>query len=404
MGRTKFPRDTATRVLGRVLGSREQLDAAINAEAHGLDLAQRAWLVEVTAGALRWKGVLEFHLDSLSEKKKPSGWLRRALLTAAYQLRVQSRVTPAAVISETVELIKTVEGKAPAGFANAVLRKISTLRSGEISDEELDQSLPEWLRVRLRKAYGDLWMREFARASLERPDLWIRTYDQTAEVRGAHRGPFSGSWKLDEYSQLSEVEGMSEGKVLVQNLSSQTLVREVSARVREERGSELEVLDLCAAPGGKSVGLSWEGWRVSATDESAERLEWLKKNTRSMASDVKCIPYAERFEKDWDWIWVDAPCTGSGTLRRHPEIRWIRGESDLQSLIRVQIELVQGAWERLRPGGFLTYSVCSVLKEECDGVLTSSLLKGARRLGEWSMSPHVSPFGDGFLGVLLRRD
>lgn len=403
MGRTKFPRDTATRILGHVLGSNEQLDSALDAEAQGLDASQRAWLMEVTSGVLRWRGILDFHLDAVSDKKKPSGWLRRVLLTAVYQLRAQSRVTPAAVISETVELIKTVEGKAPAGFANAVLRKISSLRSSEISEEELDRSLPDWIQSPLRKSYGDLWTREFARASLNRPDLWVRTRDPALNVSMAERGPFAGCWKLEDFIQLAAIDGFQEGKVLVQNLSSQTLVREVSARIRDSGARPgLEVLDLCAAPGGKSIGLSWEGWSVVATDASAQRQNWLKTNTESMAPEVRCIPYAERFSKTWDWIWVDAPCSGTGTLRRHPEIRWIRGEQELQALVEIQKTLIQDAWAHLNPGGFLTYSVCSVLKEECEKVL-AYLPKGAELLGEWSMSPHLAPYGDGFLGALLRK-
>jgi 16S rRNA (cytosine967-C5)-methyltransferase len=301
-----------------------------------------------------------------------------------------------------VELIKTVEGKAPAGFANAVLRKISALRSSEISEEELDRSLPEWIQTSLRKSYGDLWTREFARASLQRPDLWIRTRDADQNVNMAERGPFAGCWKLEDFHQLSSVEGFEHGKVLVQNLSSQTLVREISARIREVSKSKLEVLDLCAAPGGKAIGLSWEGWKVVATDENSQRLSWLKTNTGSMAPEVQCIPYADRFSQAWDWIWVDAPCSGTGTLRRHPEIRWIRGEKELQSLIEIQKKLIHEAWEHLKSGGFLTYSVCSVLKDECEKIL-ATLPKGAELLGEWNMAPHLAPHGDGFLGALLRK-
>jgi 16S rRNA C967 or C1407 C5-methylase (RsmB/RsmF family) len=108
--------------------------------------------------------------------------------------------------------------------------------------------------------------------------------------------------------------------------------------------------------------------------------------------------------KNFDAVWVDAPCTGSGLLRRHPEVRWIKDERTLESLRKEQVSLLREASTKVKSGGLLMFTVCSVLrKDECDLIVQSAELTEFEKVREWTLSPHLEPFGDGFSGVLLRR-
>src|SRR5262249_11371025 len=142
----------------------------------------------------------------------------------------------------------------------------------------------------------------------------------------------------------------------------------------------LKALDLCAAPGGKTVGLTWNGFQVTATDrpeKGGARFALLEQTVQRVAPSAKVIQRAEVVNlESQDLVWVDSPCTGSGILRRHPDVRWLRQERELVALQDVQKKLLKEAWDKVRPGGFLAYSVCSILKEEGSEALTRAELGG----------------------------
>ena len=415
-----YPRGLAVRVLTRVLSDREPLDEVLNAISGEIPKSrgdERAWLQEVCSGTLRWKGRLELAIDSAALKKKPSGWLRRALLLGAYQLIGQERTSPGAVVSETVNEVKRKEGEAPARFANAVLRKVSehaqvwrTLPLGpEASTQEAAAwgSLPEWLWTRLSAQHGRQWAETFASACLARPVIWARAKSPDWNPSSgpladrASQGPVPYSWKLTEAGLITSVPGFAEGDFIIQDISSQFLVSEISGIVRKELGGSPNALDLCAAPGGKSVGLRWSGFNVTASDRE-ERLPILKQTCDRTAPEIQVISEAAvPGLAVQDLVWVDAPCTGTGIIRRHPDVRWIRKESDLQSLMRTQEELLRKAWEKVRPGGFLAYSVCSVLKEEGPEALKRAGID--KTIQEWFLTPQSHPHGDGFWAALARK-
>ena len=421
---SSYPRDVAVRVLTRVLSDHEALDEALAAISGEVSPAARGWLQEVCSGTLRWKGRLDQAIDSTALKKKPSGWLRKILLIAAYQLIVQERTSAAAVVNETVSEIKRKEGEAPAKFANACLRKISEhalswrnleLRQGAGSAEAASwASLPEWLWKRLRATRGEAWTRAYARASLDRPSLWVRARgaSEIQSASGAEAGPVPGSLKLTEGGQVIDKAGFAEGRFFVQDISSQTLIEGITRRAHEllhpGAAVKLRALDLCAAPGGKSVGLAWSGWEVSASDRDAARYALLAKTVERVAPEIKIIPRDQvSMLQAQDLIWVDSPCSGTGILRRHPDVRWLRQERELEGLQKVQQELLREAWAAVRPGGLLAYSVCSVLTEEGSGAierfkLAQSAFAG-EVVGEWLLEPQTAPFGDGFWAILIRK-
>lgn len=397
-------REVADKVLMRVLSSQggEALDDVLN-ETVGLrgdsskatfSERDRAWLWEVCAGTLRWKGRLDSVIDAGALKKKPSGRMRRSLQMAAYQLIAQDRTSPGAVVSETVEWIKHREGEATARFANAVLRKIAEHAKEwrELpADSAVTASLPEWFWNRILYNHGAEWASAFARATLERPLLWVRE-QENPEPKKVEHVPHSGKW-------------------IVQDISSQILVSEVTQILREKGLTNPKTLDLCAAPGGKSISLAWSGHRVFATDVSEKRMVLMKENLDRVglsgknAANTLHLLDRDRISKEapYDLVWVDAPCSGSGIIRRHPDVRWLRKESDLAELEKTQLKLLNEAISLVKPGGFLMYSVCSVFKSEGPAQIKKAFGSTASIVREWHLSPHIAPFGDGFYGALLQK-
>ena len=274
---------------------------------------------------------------------------------------------PSLVVSETVQLVKDKLGPLVSGFANAVLRKISlhadswralpynlTATSNETAKWA---NLPEWIWKKLVTQKGETWVRNYAITLLERPELWFR-----------EKGEFTLPQVLKD-SKLDELAGFQDGKILVQDISNQLLVSEVSQILK--KAGKKTVLDLCASPGGKSVGLSWNGFQVDAHDRAGHRFEKLEENLKRLSPEVKTLTAPDLETKTWDAVWVDAPCTSSGLFRRHPEIRWIRKEEQVQDLGKLQKELLEKGLSHLNSGGYLIYSVCSIFKEEGDGLLVS---------------------------------
>ncbi len=421
----RYPRDIAIRVLTRVLSDKQPLDEAL-AQIQGelrsdIAVEARAWLQEVCSGTLRWKGRLDFIIDSNALKKKPSGWLRKALLVASYQLVVQERAQPSRVVSETVAEVKKREGEAPAKFANALLRKVAdhaeSWRNLELPpNAPLEQaaawaSLPPWLFGKLEKDHGREWVLQYAQASLERPVLWVRYKSEHAAEAARlelNAGPVPESYRVDANASLGPIDrwdGFKEGHFFVQDISSQVLIYEVSQAVKKRISqTEATALDLCAAPGGKSVGLAWSGFRVMSSDRDERRLKLLEDTvTRVAPSLAKVVRKAEIGSlPSQDLVWVDAPCSGSGILRRHPDVRWLRDPREIARLNEVQLEVLKEGWNKVKSGGFLAFSVCSVLKEEGPELIARAEL-GAEKIGEWFLSPQTEPNGDGFWCVLLQK-
>lgn len=396
-------------MLGAVLGQGKTLDEAFRELAFDQGREARAWLQEVCAGTLRWKARLDFALDDLSAKKKPTGWLRRALLVAAYQL-VATDIPAAPVISETVDLIKRKEGARPSGFANALLRRLAESRSewrewkGKPGGAA-GAGLPAWFWKKIVSEHGEAWAWQFGLESFKRPALWVRADGEEVLPEGAEPGPVEGSYRLEGSGDVSRLPGFPEGRFFVQDISNQALLREVTDLLRERIPEGGRLLDLCAAPGGKSAGMAWNGFQVIATDINADRERRLLETVGRVGREaVKVVAYREVEDSDgqYDAVWVDAPCSSSGIIRRHPDVRWHRRPGDLEGLVNTQAELIRTAWARVRPGGYLIYSVCSVFPEEGPGALKEAAL-GAEPVKTWWIEPQKEPHGDGFWAAAVLK-
>lgn len=432
--RVIFPRTLAVRILVRVLSQNEPLDEALAGVAGEIPSSVMPWLQEICSGTLRWKGRIDWILDSVSFKKKPSGWLRKILLLAIYQVVAQDRTPAAAVVSETVSEIKSKEGEFPAKFANACLRKISdqSLQWRNLAfpmDQPRDQaawaSMPQWMWSRWVKQQGVEWAKDYALASFERPVLWVRSKKEL-DPSLAQTGPVPSSWQVISGGAVTEKPGFLEGDFIVQDISSQFLIAEISqlvkARVSKDKPNAVPTaLDLCAAPGGKSVGLAWSGFRVTSTDKLESRIPLLKETVKRAAPEVQVVSWervwnqtstrSDSTQPDLTWpdltwpdlTWVDAPCTGTGILRRHPDVRWLRSEKEVEGLVQTQRQLLKDAWEKVPPGRFLAYSVCSLLKEEGPEAI-QSLGLDSFVVNQWLLCPQKAPHGDGFWAALLYKN
>ncbi len=402
-------RQLAVTCLSRVMNDRVALDALLDQElaTKPFSQAERDWLREVTAGVLRWKSRLDLAIDSAVSRNKPTGRVRRFLLIAAYQLIAQDRVPPAWVVSETVDAIKLKEGEKAASFANAVLRRISDTRdswrnlefpgeAASATEQATWACLPEWMWYRLRKQHGLENARKFAEITLTRPVFWLSEKGSSEPKLWSSETP------------LVEDESLASGAAMVQDLSSQTVLTEVWKALQEKGWSTQLGLDLCAAPGGKSVGLAWRGANVIASDLDTDRMIRLKQNIQKLAPQVKVLTKDE-WKADrtalssLKWVWVDAPCTSSGIVRKHPDIKWVREEKELQTLAKQQTSLLDEGLQLLGTEGALIYSVCSVFREE-GSVRVSEFLKSHPELRlerEWIRFPVDGDSGDGFYAAFL---
>ncbi len=388
-------RAISLKVLTSVLSDGETLENALSKQKFADE--DRAWLMDVCAGTLRWKGRLDWVIDTLSLKKKPAGKIRKILLVACYQIIVQDQVHASLVVSEVVSEIKAIEGIHPAGFANALLRKVaehskkwrawSLPEKATLKEAAAWASLPEWFWKKIVDEHGVKWSQDFAQACLERPKIWMRTAESEQPV-------------LMESGAVTKKEGFGEGKFFIQDRSSQQLVLEVSKLLEPSA----TVLDLCAAPGGKSIGLAWNGFDVTASDRNEQRMKLLRENVvRVGRGKVKAVTKSELASvPEQDLVWIDAPCSGSGIVRRHPDIRWNFSEKEMTGIAKTQRELLEEGWGRLKSGGILVYSVCSVFKEEGPTIFEEfATKKGTEIKSQWSYAPQDEMGGDGFWGAYL---
>lgn len=328
---------------------------------------ERNWCFEVLSGVLRHKGRVDYIIDTYSLKKKPTGGVRRALQVAVYQL-IEQDAPQALVVSETISHIQKKEGKAPSQFANAILRKVSgsvpewkkwcadssVLNSKDAAEALAWSCLPEWWFNLLKKERTPEWLQGYIQGSLNRPKTWwfnAKTFEPVLQTQSLER-PEHG---------------------FVQDLSNQELCKVVYECLVQHGYAGSEVLDLCAAPGGKSMNLAARGISVVATDESETRMQRLVENRSrlGMIEKIQITPFHEIWDgsKLWDAIWLDVPCTSSGVIRRHPEMKWNRGPQHLQEMILEQKKITDWAIERVKVGGLLVYSTCSVFKKENAPVL-----------------------------------
>ncbi|RMH40277.1 MAG: methyltransferase domain-containing protein [Alphaproteobacteria bacterium] len=364
------PRATAVALLGGVLGDGRRLsevvaDTPAFARLSPPERARARHLATETLRQLsRLDRVLAEHL-----RRAPPLAARNILRVAAWELLAEG-AAPHGVVSAAVEVARRTPGAGRhSGLVNAVLRGlVRRMEEGALGPDTLaamePPRLPNWLRGRLSAAWGGKAVAAFERAHALRPpvDLTLRdpeTAPTWAERLGAQILP-TGSLRLSAGRQISALPGYAEGAWWVQDAAAALPVRALGVR------PGMRVLDLCAAPGGKTMQLAAAGARVTALDISEARLRRLSENlTRTGLSAELVVADACDWspEHAFDAIVLDAPCSATGTIRRHPDLPHVR-DRDLGALTRLQARLLQRAASWLSPGGRLMYCTCSLLPDE----------------------------------------
>lgn len=285
--------------------------------------------------------------------------------------------TPAhAAVNDAVALVRTGPKTAHlAGLANAVLRRALATPAADWAARP-PQRLPGWLRRRLVAAWGGAAVAaiEAAHRKGAPPDLTPRlpaTAAALADRLGAQALP-TGSLRLVKGGQVSALPGHATGEFWVQDAAAALPARLLAVRPGER------VLDLCAAPGGKTLQLAAAGARVTALDISPPRLDRLRENLARTRLDARIIAAdAMCWEPDvaFDAILLDAPCTATGTIRRHPDLPFVRTAASLETLLPLQARLIDRAAGWLAPGGRLVYATCSLLPEEGEAQAAAALAR-----------------------------
>jgi 16S rRNA (cytosine967-C5)-methyltransferase len=361
-------RDAAVEAISAVLRDGRAFDDAFarSSSRHALSPRDRAFARALASAVLRNRGALQAVIARFIEKPLPhaTGPLDAILLSAAAQLLILE-TPPHAAISLAVDQARAhPRSRRFDKLTNAVLRRVSEKGRDILNGlDAVRLNVPQWLFERWRKAYGEAMALDIARASLrEAPlDLSVKSDAQAWAAKLGGTVLSTGTVRLNAGGKIEDLAGFAEGAWWVQDAAA-ALPAKILGDVRG-----LDVADLCAAPGGKTAQLASLGARVAAVDLSEERLARLSANLARL--DLK----AEIFAADvtqwkpgrlFDAILVDAPCTATGTIRRHPDIMYLKRPDDIAQLASVQAAILDAAATHLKPGGRMIYCTCSLEPEE----------------------------------------
>jgi 16S rRNA (cytosine967-C5)-methyltransferase len=351
----------------------------------------RALLTELVYGTLRWRGKIDDRLNR--QLRRPLGdtdpAVRNLLRLTAYQLLFLNKIPDYAAVNEAVRLAKAHAGSKVAGFINGVLRNLLRDRDRTPGDRQTHDSIaalavnyshPEWLVKRWIDDFGRDPTIALMRANNEKPPLVVRVnlrkisreglldlFQQNAIPAHATEWSPQGVW-LNTRGAISRLPGFEDGLFQVQGEASQLVGYLLEPQPKEH------ILDVCAAPGGKTTHIAelmGDAGQVLATDKSARGIRRIEENSARLGLQSirsECVDMTREFtapiHQRFDRILVDAPCSGLGTLRRHPEIKWRRQESDLARLSRLQSRILNHVADSVKSGGVLVYSTCTLTRVE----------------------------------------
>jgi len=379
-------RRAACQVLLRVFEEDAYADHAFRTAAAGLDDRDRALAQRLAYGSVQRVRTLDHAIETLGRRKvhRLDPPVRAALRLGAYQLGFVDGVPRYAAVNESVELARAAGLSRAVAFTNAVLRRLAdgigelldALPEASAREAALKHSYPDWIAETWWRDLGASGALELMRAQNEPAEVAVRLVH--GEIEGRSDPHIPGAWLVDRIDESA----LAEGRIWPQSRASQLVGLAVGAREGDR------TLDLCAAPGGKATMLAGEVVAVDVNEARAQELEVMARRlgaagVRVVVADGRELPP----ELDgFDRALVDAPCSGLGVLNRRPDLRW-RAEA----LPELQLELVQAAAQRVRPGGTIVYSVCTINADESEAVVDASGLEVDLELAdEWPQFRHPS--------------
>jgi 16S rRNA (cytosine967-C5)-methyltransferase len=394
-------RGIAARLLHKVAYHGQSLDSAL-ANAPALQRDQPL-LHELAIGTVRHYFSLQDEVDArLRTPLKPRDAIVKCLLLiGAYQLR-HTRVPSYAAVNETVAATRSIGRPWARGLLNQLLRALASDPPAPPTSEAGRWDHPAWLIDRIRDEYPDRWQ-HILRANLSRAPLGLRVnrrfatreeFQSMLRAAGvsAHLSAPDTALVLAVPMPVAQLPGHADGWVSVQDPAAQWAAPLLAARPGER------VLDACAAPGGKAMHILELTPRAAlvALDLDAERCDALRAECSRLGVDSSCVAHGDASGLSWwdgvafEKILLDAPCSGSGTLRRHPDIKLLKRDSDLHQYHAIQSRLLCNLWQTLAPGGRLLYCTCSILSIENDDVIDAFLAS----MSDAVICPMAALFGD----------
>jgi len=422
-------RIAATRILAAVLEKKTSLDGMLdsgngNPVYRALSLADRALVRAIVNSALRHLPRIETALSMLLDGPLPQGArsLHHVLVVGAAQMLYLDVPDHSAVDLAVEQAHRDPRNRRFVKLVNAVLRRLGREKA-EIEKAVADVPvLPDWFYARLVSAYGNEIAQRISQAQLTPSsiDLTIKADPALwAEKLGGTLMP-NGSVRLGEFEgQIPSLEGFAEGAWWVQDLAASMPVRllgDISGK---------RVADLCAAPGGKTAQLALAGAMVTALDQSGNRLRRLRENLDRLglnAETVEANMLKYQPEQLFDAVLLDAPCSSTGTLRKHPDVCWTKDENDIAKLAALQGQMLRQALTLVGPGGLVVFSNCSLDPSEGEEMIAQVLAEnpGVERVavrredwpgmeaainadGDLRTTPDMFGGVDGFFSSVLRK-
>lgn len=383
-------RGAAIRILSRIDQSDSYLDKVLEKELELSELSSldKSLLTEIVHGVVRWQAKLDWVLTGFyhGEFAKCITPVKNAMRIALYQIMFLDKIPPFAAVNESVEIIKRIKGVRSANVVNAVLRNIlHHIKEIRYPKREEDvaryfaivYSHPQWMVKRWIEQFGEEQTEVLLQANNRRPPLTLRvntlqtsTDDFTAMLRerkvAFSVSPYEERSIVMQYMyNIRSAEAYGKGMFSVQDVSAT-----LAARLAAPAPGAL-IYDLCAAPGGKATflaELSGDTGKIVALDKYEAKLRYIRDNAQrlklnsieAVAADARTFAPSELA----DVVLVDAPCSGTGTLSKKPDIKWKREIEDIRIMVEFQKQLLAHAATLVRPGGTLVYSTCSIEPEE----------------------------------------
>jgi len=375
-------RSSAARVINEVLQNRRSLNAVLTPALLQLPATERSLCQNLSYGVLRWHPQLLTIANELLRKplKKKDGDILALILCGFYQLR-KMRIPAHAALSETVNASKILGKQWASGLINATLRNYQ--RNENSLDAKINKQLqsqfahPDWLIKQIKSDWPDKWQ-AILDANNQQPPMMLRVnrlhsdrdkYLQrlsTVDIDANKLEHCPDGILLEHPCDVYKLPGFSDGDVSVQDGAAQQVVSLMDILPNQR------ILDACAAPGGKSCHIleQQSDNQLVALDIAPRRLEQVDENIKRLGLTAQLIAADACDTENWwdgqlfDRILVDAPCSGTGVIRRHPDIKHLRRPDDIASLAAHQHQILDALWPLLKADGLLIYTTCSALKEE----------------------------------------